>query len=383
MGYGKLAKGLTEEEARKKIEAVMPARIDKKEFQAYSESVFIGSYNYPNVKMGVVSPSNPSNPSLMDNPREWYRKGFEIEKIASLRTSLVNSNSSKVMSEKQEIAMAKKPVNIEIELEKKPSKLGMGGRAKPVSNSASLKNLLLGENPSVNRKIEKAYYDTDLKAETAVTELIDKTGVYKLQNAFSAGLLGQEENRKIVPTRWSITAVDDQASKKLRKEVKTNQELGEIRYFKNSYVGNHFHIFLIPGQWEYELLELKRPRSTWNATKRSFIMQNHENYGGRTNYAEETAGAYYAARLGTLEYLDSVNRQAKVLIVRDVRPEYWAPLGVWVIRETVRNSFDNYQTLERFNEIKEILSQEMRFHYKQLLERSKMLNSTQKNLNQF
>ncbi len=383
MGYGKLAKGLTEAEARKKIESVMPTRINKKEFQAYSESVFIGSYNYPNVKMGVVSPSNPSDPSMMDSPEAWYSKGFGIEKIASLRTSLVNSNSSHVMSEKQEIAMARKPVNIEIELEKTPSKLGMGGRAKPVSNSANLKNLLLGENPSVNKKIEKAYYDTDLKAETAVTELVDKTGVYKLQNAFSAGLLGEEENRKIVPTRWSITAVDDQASKKLSRQVKMNQELGEIRYFRNSYVGNRFHVFLIPGKWEYELLELKRPRSTWNATKRSFIMQNYEDFNGRTTYAEETAGAYYAARLGALEYLDSINRQSKVLIVRDVRPEYWAPLGVWVIRETVRNSFDNYKVLEKFSEIKNILSQEMRFHYLQILDKSKMLSSTQTNLAEF
>ncbi len=379
MSYRKLAKGMSEKEARNRIQQVMPSKVKKKEFQAYTQSVFIGSHNYPEVNSGVLSPSHPGNPEMMDNPKEWYRQGLNIEKIASLRTSLINSRSQNETMEQKEIAMARKPVNVEIELDKKPSNNGIAGRVKPVSSSADMKDLVLGENPSVNRKIEKAYYDTDLKAEKAVTELSQDIDVYKLQNAFSAGLFGEEKNREIVPTRWSITAVDDQASKDKRQGVKQFQELGETRYFRSSYLGNDFHIFLMPGRWEYELMEIKRPNSTWNASKRTFIAQNYEPFNGRSSYADECAGAYYAARLGVVKYLNSIQRQAKVLILRDVRPEYWAPLGVWIIRETVRNGFDSYEVLEDRN-VKDIIGEEFRFQYSNILDRSKLMGGKQSSL---
>lgn len=383
MSYGKLAKGMTEEEARRRIQRVMPASIEKKEFQAYTENVFIGSNNYPNVNSGVLSPSHAGNPEMLDNPKKWYEEKLDIEKIASLRTSLINSRSKKQSMEQKEIAMAKKPVNVEIQLDKKPSGKGIAGRVKPVSNSADMKDLILGENPSVNRQIEKAYYDTDLKAETAVNNLVQKDlDVYKIQNAFSSGLLGNKDNRKIVPTRWTITAVDDQVSKQLHNNVRQYQELGETRYFNESYLGNEFHIFLIPGRWEYELLELKRPNSTWNASKRTFIAQNYEGFNGRTSYADECAGAYYAAKLGVLEYLNSIKRQGKVLILRDVKPSYWAPLGVWIIRETVRNSFNKHQLLEDENMTGKI-ADEFRFQYTNILDKSKILGSKQSSLKRF
>jgi len=379
MSYENLAKGMTAEEARRKIESVMPSRIESKEFQAYTQSVFIGSYNYPKVNSGVLSPSHTGDPKLLDSPDDWYSRGLKIEKIASLRTSLINSRSREETMEQKEIAMARKPVNVEIELDKKPSKSGIAGRVKPVSNSADLKDMVLGENPSVNRKIEKAYYDTDLKAETAVNELSDDLDVYKLQNSFSAGLLGEENNRRIVPTRWSIIAVDDQVSKNKLERVKQYQELGERRYFRNSYLGNDFHIFFIPGRWEYELMELKRPNSTWNASKRTFIAHNYEGFHGRRSYADECAGAYYAARLGALEYLESIGCQAKVLILRDVTPDYWAPLGVWIIRETVRNAFRDHEVLEQKG-IKDIVGEEFRFQYSNIVSRSKLLSGSQKSL---
>jgi hypothetical protein len=55
---------------------------------------------------------------------------------------------------------------------------------------------------------------------------------------------------------------------------------------------------------------------------------------------EETAGAYYAARLGVLEHLVDRGRQAKCLVLREVTDAYWAPVGVWQVREGVRNAFD-------------------------------------------
>jgi hypothetical protein len=283
----------------------------------------------------------------------------------------------------QEIAMARKPVDMEVSLKKEPFGV-TGGRVKPVSASGDIERFKLTENPSVERRIEKTFYDTDARANTAVNELYGKSvGSCRIQQSFSDGMLGEEKSRKIVPTRWSITATDDILSKQLRSKVKDFQELGGIEYYKNSYVGNHFHIFLVPGRWEYELIEMKRSGSVWNAAKNTHIGQNYESFNGRSGYAEETAGAYYATRLGILEHLESRKRQAKVLVLREVTPDYWAPLGVWVIRETVRNAFENAEQLDSFKDVKWRIASEFKFLYNRLNQESKMLAGRQTDLASF
>jgi hypothetical protein len=397
MGYGKLAKGISEEQVRRKLREVMPSMERKKQFKGSSPSIFIGSHSYPKVNTGVLSPQHLGDSSLLDSPKNWYQKGYNVEKVASLRTSLVNSKkkikveeADNFLTNTREVAMARKPVDIEVSLSDRPGSSISGGRVKPVSASGDVEDFLLTENPTVEKKLEHLYYDTDAKAETAVKELSQK-GVdnYKIQQSLSTGMLGEEENRKLVPTRWSITASDDMISKQIRQRVKNYQQIGQIEYHTNSYNGNHFHIFLIPGNWEYELMELKRPGSVWNAAKNTYIAQNHEGYGGRTEYADETSGAFYAGRLGVLEHLAERKRQAKVLILREVTPEYWAPLGVWIIRETVRNAFDNSgkenqpEVLENFEQIKWKISSEFRFLYNRIKNRSKLLGGRQFSLQDF
>jgi hypothetical protein len=391
VGYGKLAKGITEEEAKRRLQKVMPSSNRKKEFKGRTPSVFIGSHSYPKVNTGVLSPQHLGSPELMDSPRKWYKEDFSIEKIASLRTSLVNSkkkfqvdDTDKFVNHTQEVAMARKPVDVEVELEKRPGASISGGRVKPLSASGNVENFQLRENPSVERKVEKAFYDTDLKAENAVEELYSK-GVdnYEILQSLSTGMLGEEDSRELVPTRWSITATDDMISKNIRERVKQFQELGQIEYYRNEFVGNDVHIFLIPGRWEYELMELKRPGSVWNAAENTYIAQNYEPYSGRTSYAGETSGAFYAARLGALEYLSERRRQAKVLILRDVSPEYWAPLGVWIIRETVRNAFDEVEEMDSFRDVKFRIGSEFKFLYERIKKESKMLEGRQSSLRSF
>jgi Uncharacterized conserved protein len=59
---------------------------------------------------------------------------------------------------------------------------------------------------------------------------------------------------------------------------------------------------------------------------------------GRKRYASDLAGAYYAARLPVLEYLNSVRRQAGAFVILEVYPD-WIPLGVWRFRELCREAF--------------------------------------------
>lgn len=391
MSYGKLAEGLTEKQAREKLSKVMPAVERTESFRGSSPpSVMVGSSKFPKVSAGVLSPQRPGNSEMMDSPSLWYRQGFGIERVASLRTSLVNSRKT-VEAEKpdsldmelKELAMAGTPVDVEVELKSSPRRGGTAGRVKPVSCSGDLDSLNLGENPSVRKAQEDLYYDTDARAETAIRELYSGSDVYDIQQSLSAGIIGREEDRSLVPTRWSITATDDTVSKMLRNRVQSYQELGDIRMYEESYLGNKVIVFLVPGSWEFELVELKRPRSVWNSSGETFAASNHESFSGRTSYAESTAGAYYAARLGALEHLNDIGRQAKALVVRDVRPDYWAPLGVWVVREVVRNCFEHHEVLESFGDVLRTLSSRFTIHFPKIKVSSTMLSGRQSSVKEF
>jgi len=207
----------------------------------------------------------------------------------------------------------------------------------------------------VNKLIERAVSDTDLKARDAILELYKKgVPVSQIQRAFSVGLLGVKGMRKLVPTRWSITAVDSTISRTLRdEEVKKMPELDEYRVYHFNFMDNEFVVLMFPGKWSYESIEAWFPGTTWNPGGASVAFcGDWEAYWGRTTYAS-MGGCYYAARLAVTEHLANIGKQASVLVLREARPGYIMPVGVWIVRECVRRALS--QGYERFGSLKEAL----------------------------
>ena len=111
--------------------------------------------------------------------------------------------------------MTEKPIATEFKLKKPVIKNEENHPHIPlISNAADIASVRLQENPIVRQKVEYLVNDTDVKSTAAMQELdkanIQTSSIIKL---LSAGLLGKKANRKLVPTRWSITAVDDSLSK--------------------------------------------------------------------------------------------------------------------------------------------------------------------------
>jgi hypothetical protein len=209
-------------------------------------------------------------------------------------------------------------------------------------------------NTRFDNRVEKAYYDTDLRATDAVRELYGRgVLVSKIQKAFSVGAFGVEKRRQLVPTRWSITAVDDIISKGLVAQVKTFPEINEFRVYESIYLDNVFEILMLPQAWSYESMEAWYPGTTWNPDGESVIIYSDaEGYNGRTTYAQ-IGGCYYSARLATCELLVKERRQATVIVLREARPGYIMPIGVWQVRENVRNAMR--QTPYKFNTLNDTL----------------------------
>ena len=193
-----------------------------------------------------------------------------------------------------------------------------------------------------------------MRAADAVIELYEKGAfVTRIQRAFSVGAFGVKRQRRHVPTRWSITAVDSIISKELIEKVKDFQQIGEFLVYESNYLDNRFIILMIPDAWSYEAIEAWYPGTVWNPEGSSILMfSDWEGYQGRTTYAQ-IGGCYYAARLAVCEHLVKERRQAKVIVLREAHPGYIMPVGVWQVRENVRNALRNPPA--RFSSLDEAL----------------------------
>jgi hypothetical protein len=328
-------------------------------------SVFVGRYNYPRVNVGVLSPPmEVEQAEKLDFPEVWYEERASIRQILDYRSEMILSRrqhsvkrpKGDLLEAMQELAVSKRAVDVEVWLRSKPKFLfSMSNFRPPIGNPALVKQIKIAENVRVVRKVDRVISDTDLKAGKAVLTLYRyKVPVSKIEKIFSVGLLGLPFQRKLVPTRWSITSVDDIIGRNLRERVKKYPEIPEVLVFHNEYIGNHYEIIFIPGAYEYELIEIKHPKSVWNPYgKQPVIYSDHEPYWGRKDYASSTGGAFYAGRISTLEFLEKNKKQASILIIREVLPSYYAPLGIWQMRETIRGSFENKP--EKFSSVEEAL----------------------------
>ncbi|MBW2975242.1 hypothetical protein KY366_05990 [Candidatus Woesearchaeota archaeon] len=328
-------------------------RAVKENFSGSSYSVFVGRYGYPDVNVGILSPPQQSEDAwLHDAPIHWADHDFQIGQIIDLRGSLLNSRfrsnildarkHNKFLEIGQELSMASKPADIEVNLDQKPRfRLNTDAYALPMGPNANLKGVELTENPRIPTKIDKVVSDTDLKANEGLNLLYSKSvDENVLTKLLSIGNLGLKKNRKLVPTRNSITAVDDNLGKELITQIKQYNEAGYLAYY-GGYLGNNFLILFFPGVWGYELFEMYMPKSSWNISSEMQYMTDHEPYEGRKTYADSCGGGYYASRLPVLEKLSGIRRQASVLVLRFIDSSYWCPLGVWVVRSAVRKALDN------------------------------------------
>ena len=201
-------------------------------------------------------------------------------------------------------------------------------------------------------QVDKAVSDYDYKASDAIVDLykkrIDENHLTKL---ISVGNLGIKTQRKMVPTRWSITAVDSNIGKNLIKKTKTFPWINEFRVYYHNQFDNRWIILMMPSEWEYELIEAWYPNTTWNQYSRDIsIFNSYEFYEGRKTYAE-IGGCYYAARLAINESLHRERRQAASVIMREAHPGYIMPIGVWNVRESVRRTLINpYRKCDTINE---------------------------------
>ena len=326
-------------------------RIDRLNIDGSSPpSVFVGRTGYPKVAIGPMIPPVHGDTSLLDTPERWI--GLTIDDIIEFRSNLVRGmhwvdvgdvgSSNRLVTQTRELALAQKPPEVDAEFRRRPvGRLTVDDDVQPFGPSAPLERFDVA-NHRLDRRMEKAFFDTDLLARDAVVSLYDGGSmVSQIQRAFSVGAFGLERRRRFVPTRWSITAVDSQLGLHMLESTKTYPFINEYRVYETRSLDNRWAVLMTPSAWKYELIEAWYPNTVWNPyNDRIAIMSDHEFYDGRRTYAS-IGGCYYAARLAVNELLSRERRQAGVCIMREAHPGYILPVGVWNVRENVRKALSS------------------------------------------
>jgi hypothetical protein len=258
----------------------------------------------------------------------------------------------KLLETCQQIAMSSAPVGTEVSFFKPPQgRLEFDGVLSPSGPSGELKRMEITTNPLIPRKVDEIVEDRDAVAAVALGELYSAgLGLDHISRMLSLGLLGKK--RTLVPTRWSITASDDMIGKELKDALLDRPQVNDYYLFSGEDLGNHFEILLLPRPFSFELIEIWRRHSVW--AEEGFIGEDREDARPKKGYSS-LAGGYYAARLAVLEHMAGLGRQAAVLAVREISEDYWAPLGVWVVREVARKAMSSQPA--RFGSLPEALAE--------------------------
>ena len=319
-------------------------------------SFFVGRIGYPKVWVGPMVPPVRGDTTIFDTPELWA--GKDLEEILDYRFSLVRGrvrvevfSQDRLVSSLQELALCPQPVDSEMVLSKIPKgTLILSEEVQPFGPSAPLE-FFVAQPSRTDRRLERAFYDRDMRAAEAVYWLYrEGVEVSRIQKAFSLGMFGLGRQRRLVPTRWSITAVDAILSEKLVEEIRRLDAISEYRVYHFRRMHNTFVVLMLPGCWSFEWAEAWYPKTAWNPADRTELISDCEGYWGRSTYPD-IGGCYYACRLAVAEKLAAERKQACVIALREIHPGFLLPLGVWFVRENVREALrqkpQTFETLEQ------------------------------------
>ena len=346
-------------------------------------SIFVGSYGYPKVGVGPLVPPVHGDTTLLDSPELWL--GKTLEDIVNFRLSLVRgieklsiqNTQGRFIENLHEVAMSSHSIDTDLQFHKTTLPVTtIDGESAPFGPVGDIKSAKFFGTRS-DKSIERVYYDHDLKAQDAVLTLYNKgIDISKIQKCFSIGMLGKK--RKLVPTKWSITATDDIISKSLVSEILEFDLIDSCRIFSHDHLGNMFSVILFPHRWLFEMQE------AWHDENKVGFGFDSEDARG-IDHPPAIAGAYFAAKLGVAEYLVQKKLQAAVLVLREIRPEYAVPVGVWQIREAIRAAMKKEPYIAgNFGDSVNFASKRMSISKSEWLSRGRLLNMLkQKSISEF
>ncbi|MEM1597904.1 MAG: hypothetical protein QXP31_03385 [Pyrobaculum sp.] len=301
-------------------------------FGSTPPSVIVGEAGWPRVAVYLGEPPGVFGEEArrFDDPKLMW--GLSLEEIAGLRSYMAfGIKRAEAPWELGELAYAyvsSRPVDVEMRLAKPPApSIKFDLFEKPLGPRAPVEAVRVVDNPTPPRALEKIVND-DVPAKEAVVELYSRgADLYTIQRAFVLGLLGARHRRRLVPSRWGITAVDVAVGDWLAARVRQYAEVDAVLYGYGEYLDNRYLVVVAPGPLRFVYLE------RWVGGGKTAEVLVKEDVRGRRSTMD---GGFEAARVAVLEMLNFLKRRGSVAIVRRIGEGYYLSVGNWQIRETVR-----------------------------------------------
>jgi hypothetical protein len=208
-------------------------------------SVFVGAYGYPKVLVGPMLPPIHGDTTILDSPEKWIGKSLEdivnyrISLVRGIKPVKVEDVGQKYIEDLQVMSMSERSTDAEMDFVKNASPTIYIDGDSPIFGPVGEIKSTKFSNSSSDKNIQKSFYDKDFLAEDAIVDLYNKgIEISRIQKCFSIGMFGK--NRKLVPTRWSITATDDVVSKSLLKKIIQYDIIDTSLVFSYNHLGNYF-----------------------------------------------------------------------------------------------------------------------------------------------
>jgi len=303
-------------------------------------SVFIGSWNYPKVFAGPMIAPLHGDTAILDRPESWIGQKKSQEEIIRYRLNLVRGKKSvrvtdidsRFAEKLRDISLSATSIESEVQFLSAPRGFSLSDEHSPFGPSGPIDRLEIDPS-SWDANLEKVYNDGDLLAADALGILHEKGMDFSsIQKAFSVGAMGSRKRRRMVPTRWSITACDSTLASRLLQKVKHYDSIDCCQVREFSSLNNYYAVLLLPGPWQYEWMEA----FLHILGNEELIFSDYETEGGKKGYSR-VGGCYYSCKMAVLEALARERKQAGAIILREAYRGY-VPLGVFNVRENVRNA---------------------------------------------
>ena len=305
-------------------------------------TAIVGEKGYPKVRvyLGVPPGVYGGGAKLYDSPADWHLR-LGLEDVIRLRSQLLHVSLRADTRRPEDLysreyylaSLSERPVDMEAELAKSPSpKLAFSTSLPPTGLTAPARDVRVAGNPKLHPRLERFIWD-DLRASEAV-QALHRDGVefYTIVRALALGFIGRMRGRRLVPTRWGITAVDSMISSAILDRVRLKASVNDITVYYSHYLHNKYTVIVAPGRYSTTWIEVWRPSSLWNPGSSPSVLVVRDDFRGRPSVMD---GGFLAARTPVLEHLGRIGRQGRVVILREVEPQYVYPVGSWQIRLTV------------------------------------------------
>lgn len=318
-------------------------------------SVFIGRWSYPKVYAGPMMANQLGDTYIMDSPESWLNQNKTQNEILNYRMNLVRGKqlidikdlNNPYVEKLQDISLASKSTDAEANFLKRPRGAQLSQESMPHGPSGILEKFDI-DAVRWDKQLEKSYYDTDLRATDAVIALHNKNVPFSaVQKAFSVGAFGIGKNRKLVPTRWSITACDSALADKLLKEVRYNPIIDTYRVYENEALNNYYAIILTPTEWQYEWTEGFYKVEN----NEELVFSDYETNEDKKEYST-VGGCYYTSKMVVLDALNKMKLQSGLIVLREAYTGY-VPMGVFNVRENMREAME--KPYKEFEDLKSAL----------------------------